>query len=180
MGHSWWVEELHILQDRKKYGFSIFTLFLCMNFRIYWFFCWNFNIWLIYQIFDLIKIALSNNTDAYLNTFNIKQKIQIIKRYDLRTETSIDFYICASRQSHLSQNDKKNDTEYKFMPVYANEWLIIYEGLVKDSSIYTFKVLDMKNRRTLVTLNNRESINSGINVGGKSKNLGIGYLYFMG
>jgi hypothetical protein len=38
----------------------------------------------------------------------------------------------------------------------------------------------MKNRRTLVTLNNKENINSGISVGGKSKNLGIGYLYFMG
>ena len=78
----------------------------------------------------------------------------MIKRFDLRTESSIDFYLCANKQEFLTKDGKKCDTEFKYVPVYANSWLIIYEGLKRDQSVFTIKVIDMKNRRTLSVLKN--------------------------
>lgn len=125
-------------------------------------------------------LEIGRRKDPHLSGYNIKSKIEIIKRFDLRTENSIEFYVCASKQPYLTKDDKKCETEFKCVPVYANNWLLVYEGLKRDQSVYTIKVLDIKNRRIIAILNNSENIRAVSSKGGKSRNIGIGYLYYLG
>jgi hypothetical protein len=75
---------------------------------------------------------------------------------------------------------EKSDTEFKYVPVYASGWLIVYEGLKSNPCVYTFKILDMKNRRTLAVIRNEEELTRLQAKGGKNRNMNLGYLYFIG
>lgn len=80
----------------------------------------------------------------------------------------------------MFKDGKKCKTEFNFVPVYANSWLVICESLIINPEVFTMKILDMKNRRTITVIKNQIEIPQQIKSNRKLRSKGVDKLYYLG
>lgn len=113
---------------------------------------------------------------------NKRRKMEVIKKFDLRREKSEIFYLCNSMNKIFEKETddgelKKNDVDIKHVPFFELDWILIYEGLKRDPSVFNLKILDIHNKKILVPLVDFEFKKEDVENLGK---MNMGYLHFIG
>lgn len=111
-----------------------------------------------------------------------KRKIEIIKKYDLRRGKSETFYVCHSVNGmfHKFNDDEdlvKHDVDIKHVPFFQLGWILIYEGVTRDPSIFNMKILDIHNKKILAPIIDKNFTKEFL---ASTSKMNFGYLHFIG